>query len=132
MSWEQFKEMGYFIVPVSFKEENRDPKTGLFENWDRYPGFQWFAEEKPCNTPNHKLFQEEGKLGTLTGKWEFVSESMLYWAPDDEIRTPIAHYKKAQPLEGRKQLGPGPRRPQGILYHVRRVVQRVHVSDRDP
>ena len=102
MSWEQFKEKGYYIVPVSFKEENRDPKTGLFENWDRYPGFQWFAEEKPCNTPNHKLFQEEGKLGTLTGKWEFVSESMLYWAPDDEIRTPIAHYKDS--WEGHKSL----------------------------
>ena len=102
MSWEAFKEKGYYIVPVSFKEENVDPKTGLIENWDRYPGFQWFAEEKPCNTPNHKDFQEEGLLGTLTGKFEFVSESMLYWAPDDEIRTPIARYKDS--WEGHKSL----------------------------
>ena len=102
MSWEAFKEKGYYIVPVSFKEENKDPETGLYENWDRYPGFQWFAEEKPCNTPNHKDFQEECLLGTLTGKFEFVSESMLYWAPDDEIRTPIARYKDS--WEGHKSL----------------------------
>ena len=102
MSWEDFKKKGYFVVPVSFKEENRDPKTGLFENWDRYPGFKWFASEEACTTPNHKIFQEECKLGTLTGKWEFVSESMLYWAPNDEIRTPIACYKDS--WEGHKSL----------------------------
>ncbi len=102
MSWEQFKEKGYYIAPVSYKEEDKDPKTGLIENWDRYPGFQWFAEERACDTPNHKVFQEEGKLGTLTGKWEFVSESMLFWAPDDEIRTPIARYKDS--WEGHKSL----------------------------
>ena len=102
MDWESFKKKGYFIVPVSFKEENRDAKTGLFENWDRYPGFKWFAAEEACTTPNHKVFQEEGLMGTLSGKWEFVSESMLYWAPDDEIRTPIAHYKDA--WEGHKSL----------------------------
>ncbi|MCD8344142.1 MAG: hypothetical protein LUC19_07150, partial [Oscillospiraceae bacterium] len=102
MSWEEFKKKGYYIPPVSYKPEDRDPKTGLIENWDRWPGFQWFAENRPCDTPNHQIFQEEHKLGTLTGKWEFVSESMLYWAPDDEIRTPIAHYKDA--WEGHKSL----------------------------
>jgi len=86
MSWEDFKKKGYFIVPINF-EGNR-------YEWDRYPGFQWYAEGRPCDTPNHKDIQEEGLLGTLTGKWEFVSESMLYYAPDDEIRTPIARYKK--------------------------------------
>ena len=40
-----------------------------------------------------QVLQEEGKLGTFTGKFEFVSESLLYWAPDDEARTPIATYK---------------------------------------
>ena len=50
---------------------------------------------RACDTPNHKDFQEECKLGTFTGKFEFVSESMLYWAPSDEIRTPIASYKDA-------------------------------------
>ncbi|MCD8017430.1 MAG: molybdopterin-dependent oxidoreductase [Oscillospiraceae bacterium] len=102
MSWEEFKKKGYYIPPVSYKPEDRDPKTGLIENWDRWPGFQWFAENRPCDTPNHQIFQEEHKLGTLSGKWEFVSESMLYWAPDDEIRTPIAHYKDA--WEGHKSL----------------------------
>jgi trimethylamine-N-oxide reductase (cytochrome c) len=102
MSYEDFKQKGYYIPPVSYKEENKDPKTGLIEKWDEYPGFQWFAEEKPCNTPNHKIFQEEGKLGTLSGKFEFVSESLLYWEPDDEIRTPIAQYKDS--WEGHKSV----------------------------
>ncbi len=102
MSWEEFKKKGYYIPPVSYKPEDRDPKTGIIETWDRWPGFQWFAENRPCDTPNHQIFQEEHKLGTLSGKWEFVSESMLYWAPDDEIRTPIAHYKDA--WEGHKSL----------------------------
>jgi trimethylamine-N-oxide reductase (cytochrome c) len=102
MSYEDFKKKGYYIPPVSYKEENKDPKTGLIEKWDEYPGFQWFAQEKPCNTPNHKVFQEEGKLGTLSGKFEFVSESLLYWEPDDEIRTPIAQYKDS--WEGHKSV----------------------------
>ena len=102
MTWEEFKKKGYFIPAVSFKEEDKDPKTGLYEKWEEHPGFQWFAEERPCDTPNHKIFQEEGKLGTLTGKFEFVSESMLYWEPDDEIRTPIAQYKDS--WEGHKSV----------------------------
>lgn len=102
MSWEDFKKKGYYIPPVSYKEENRDPKTGLIEKWDEYPGFRWFAEERPCDTPNHKIFQEECKLGTLSGKFEFVSESLLYWEPDDEIRTPIAQYKDS--WEGHKSM----------------------------
>ena len=34
--------------------------AGLYENWIRYPGFQWFAENRACDTMNHKVFQEEG------------------------------------------------------------------------
>lgn len=102
MEWEDFKKKGYYIPPVSYKEENKDPKTGLIEKWDEYPGFRWFAEERPCDTPNHKIFQEECKLGTLSGKFEFVSESLLYWEPDDEIRTPIAQYKDS--WEGHKSM----------------------------
>ncbi len=112
MSWEDFKKKGYYIAPVSYKEEDVDPKTGLIENWDRYPGFQWFAEERACDTPNHKVFQEEAKLGTLTGKWEFVSESMLYWAPSDEIRTPVAAYKDS--WEGHTSLS-ADRFPYGMI-----------------
>lgn len=102
MEWEDFKKKGYYIPPVSYKEENKDPKTGLIEKWDEYPGFRWFAEDRPCDTPNHKIFQEECKLGTLSGKFEFVSESLLYWEPDDEIRTPIAQYKDS--WEGHKSM----------------------------
>ncbi len=80
ISWEDFIKKGYYVI-------------GVPENWERHYGFQWFAEGRPCDTPNHKPFQEEGKLGTFTGKFEFVSESLLYWAPDDETRTPVATYK---------------------------------------
>jgi trimethylamine-N-oxide reductase (cytochrome c) len=80
VSWEDFTKKGYYVVPVP-------------EDRERHPGFRWFAEGYPCDTPNHKPFQEEGKLGTFTGKFEFVSESLLYWAPHDEARTPIATYK---------------------------------------
>jgi len=80
ISWEDFMERGYYIAPVPEDRVRR---------W----GFRWFAEEYACDTPNHKPFQEEGKLGTFTGKFEFVSESLLYYAPYDEVRTPIASYK---------------------------------------
>ena len=74
ISWEDFMKKGYYVA-------------GVPENWERHYGFRWFAEGYPCDTPNHKPFQEEGKLGTLTGKFEFVSESLLKYAPDDEIHS---------------------------------------------
>lgn len=80
ISWEDFTKKGYYVA-------------GVKEDRDRFYGFRWFAEGFACDTPNHKPFQEEGKLGTFTGKFEFVSESLLYWAPHDEQRTPIATYK---------------------------------------
>ena len=82
ISWEDFMKRGYYIA-------------GVPENWERHPAFRWFAEGYPCDTPNHKPFQEEGKLGTFTGKFEFVSESLLYYSPHDEARTPIASYKRS-------------------------------------
>jgi len=82
ISWEDFTKRGYYIA-------------GVPENWERHPAFRWFAEGYPCDTPNHKPFQEEGKLGTFTGKFEFVSESLLYYAPHDEARSPIATYKRS-------------------------------------
>jgi trimethylamine-N-oxide reductase (cytochrome c) len=80
IAWEDFIKKGYYVA-------------GVPEDHKRYPGFRWFAEGYPCDTPNHKPCQEEGKLGTFTGKFEFVSESLLYYAPHDEARTPIATYK---------------------------------------
>jgi trimethylamine-N-oxide reductase (cytochrome c) len=80
ISWEDLVKKGYYVA-------------GVPENWERHYGFRWFAEGYPCDTPNHKPCQEEGKLGTFTGKFEFVSESLLHWAPHDETRTPIATYK---------------------------------------
>lgn len=89
ISWEDFVKKGYYVVPVP-------------ENHERHYGFRWFAEGYPCDTPNHRPCQEEGKLGTLTGKFEFVSESILKYCPHDECRTPIATYKES--WEGRTSL----------------------------
>ena len=80
ISWEDFMKKGYYVVSVP-------------ESRERYPAFRWFAEGYPCDTSSHKPFQEEGKLGTFTGKFEFVSESLLYYAPHDPTRSPIAAYK---------------------------------------
>jgi len=89
MSWEEFKKKGYYVA-------------GVPENWTRHYGFRWFAEGYPCDTPNHKPFMEQGRLGTDTGKFEFVSESILRLSPFDEARTPIAYYKDS--WEGHKSL----------------------------
>ena len=89
IGWEEFKKKGYYI-------------PGVPENWERHYGFRWFVDGYPCDTPNHRPCQEEGKLGTDTGKFEFVSESLLRLAPDDEVRTPIAFYKHS--WEGHKSL----------------------------
>jgi trimethylamine-N-oxide reductase (cytochrome c) len=51
---------------------------------------------------NHKVYQEEHLLGTFSGKFEFVSESLTYWAPDDEARRPIPQYQDS--WEGHKSL----------------------------
>ena len=82
ITWEDFMKKGYYIVPVR-------------EDRERRYAFRWFAEGFPCDTANHKPDNERGKLGTFTGKFEFVSESLIYWAPHDTTRTPIASYKRS-------------------------------------
>ena len=56
--------------------------------------------------------QEEGKLGTFSGKFEFVSESLTYWAPDDEARRPIPQYQDS--WEGFKSLS-ADKYPYGLI-----------------
>jgi len=89
IGWEEFKEKGYYVA-------------GVPKDWKRTPALRWFAEGYPADTPNHKPFNEEGSLGTITGKVEFVSESLLKYSPDDELREPIARYKHS--WEGHKSL----------------------------
>lgn len=83
ISFEEFKRKGYFIVP---QEENYKPT----------PALRWFAEGRDCDTPdllNPKRNTEKAKeLGTYSGKIEFVSQSLLKFAPDDNERPPMPRY----------------------------------------
>ena len=83
ISFEEFKEKGYYIVPQ-------------LENYKPTPSLRWFYEGRECDTPdlgNAKRNTEKGKeLGTYSGKLEFVSQSLLKHTPDDDERPPLVHY----------------------------------------
>ena len=83
ISYEQFREKGYYIVPI--------PK-----NYKSTPGLRWFYEGRDCDTPDHfnpRRGTEDGdKLGTYSGKIEFVAQSLLQNLPDDVERPPLPRY----------------------------------------
>ena len=79
IGWEEFKERGYYI-------------PGIPENWERRHAFRWFVEDRPCPYPSAEC-QKEGKLGTRTGKIEFVSELLEEKTPDDPVRSGMAKYQ---------------------------------------
>ncbi|MFC1901537.1 molybdopterin-dependent oxidoreductase [Chloroflexota bacterium] len=83
VSFEAFKEKGYFVVPIP-------------EDYQPTPALRWFAEGRDCDTPdpnNPKRNTEKGKeLGTYSGKIEFVAQSLLKHFPDDEERPPLPRY----------------------------------------
>ena len=80
--WDTFKMKGYFVVPLP-------------DNYRRTPALRWFYEGRECDTPdnNPKIGTDKAKeLGTLSGKIEFVSQSLTQYMPDDEERPPVARY----------------------------------------
>ena len=83
ISFDELKKKGYYVVPVP-------------ENYKPTPGLRWFYENRVCDTPdyrNPKLGTEKGhELGTLSGKIEYVSESLKKYTPDDRERPPTARY----------------------------------------
>jgi molybdopterin guanine dinucleotide-containing S/N-oxide reductase-like protein len=83
ITWEDFKEKGYFVVPLP------DDYKPTISN-------QWFYEGRPCDTPdpmNPNLGTPKAHLlATDSGKIEFVSNSLKRFAPDDKERPPMAHY----------------------------------------
>ena len=58
IGWEEFKQRGYYI-------------PGIPEDWERRWAFRWFADGSECKMAVRDC-QREGKLGTTTGKFEFV------------------------------------------------------------
>ena len=84
MSFEEFKERGYYIVPAP---KVRQPT----------PAYRWFYEGRACDTPdynNPNRGTEKGHmLVTPTGKLEFDSESLKEFTPYDVERGPVARYQ---------------------------------------
>ncbi len=82
ISFEEFKEKGYFVIPIP-------------EDYKPTPALRWFYENRPCDTNDFnpkKNTDKANELGTYSGKIEFVSQSLLKHFPDDEERPPMPHY----------------------------------------
>jgi trimethylamine-N-oxide reductase (cytochrome c) len=83
ISWGEFDRKGYYIVNVP-------------EDYRSTPALRWYAEGRPCDTPdpsNPKRLTDKGReLGTYSGKIEFSSLSLRALAPDDAERPPAPRY----------------------------------------
>ncbi len=94
MTYEEFKERGYYTVPVP-------------DDYKPTPALRWFYEDRACDTPDHNPYKDDPErnhgLGTLSGKIEFVSESLKKFTPEDNERAPMPRYQDS--WEG--HLSPG-------------------------
>jgi molybdopterin guanine dinucleotide-containing S/N-oxide reductase-like protein len=83
ISYEDFKEKGYFVVPQ-------------VEDYQATPSLRWFYEGRPCDTPDEgnprKGTDRADELATPSGKVEFVAQTLLARTPDDDERPPLPHY----------------------------------------
>jgi len=85
ISFEDFKEKGYFVVPSMPPDE------------EPIVSFRWFYEGRPCDlhseTNNPNIGTERAHLlGTPTGKVEFVSQTLLEFDATDKERPPMPRY----------------------------------------
>ena len=84
VTYEEFKNKGYFVVPLPKGEYNTTVAN------------RWFYEGRPCDEPdpsNPRIGTDRAHdLATFSGKVEFVSQSLLTYFPDDEERPVIARY----------------------------------------
>ena len=94
ISWEEFDEKGYYVV-------------GLEDDFKSTPALRWFAEGRPCDTPDVRNPKREtelsDQLGTYTGKIEFASKSLRDNFPDDEERPVVPRYIRAWEGEHTKE-----------------------------
>jgi molybdopterin guanine dinucleotide-containing S/N-oxide reductase-like protein len=82
ISFEEFKEKGYFVVPYP------EPYTST-------PALRWFYEGRECDTADNNPQRNTlraNKLGTYSGQIEFVSESLKQHFPRDKERPPMPRY----------------------------------------
>jgi len=82
ISFEEFKEKGYFVVPYP-------------EPYQSKPALRWFYEGRDCDTADNNPqlnTPRADKLGTYSGKIEFISESLKKHFPRDNERPPMPRY----------------------------------------
>ena len=82
ITFSEFKSRGYWVAPIP-------------ENYKPTPALRWFYEGREADTPEtnpKKIAGKSDELGTLSGKIEFVSESLKRFMPDDNERPPLPHY----------------------------------------
>jgi len=82
ISFADFKEKGYFVVPYPQPYQSK-------------PAFRWFYEGRNCDTGDNNPFKNTpraNKLGTASGKIEFVSSSLTEHFPNDQERPPMPRY----------------------------------------
>ncbi len=84
VTYEEFKKKGYFVVPSPQGDYKRTVSN------------RWYYEGRPCDVPDpfNPLIgtDKADKLGTYSGKIEFVSQSLLKHFPDDKERPPMPRY----------------------------------------
>ena len=89
IDWMQFLQKGYYVVPP-LPQNRRDPVA-----------YNWFYEGRKKDTPELTPLPSEymvrfGEgLQTQTGLFEFESQSLKRFAPDDEERPPIVKYNQS-------------------------------------
>jgi molybdopterin guanine dinucleotide-containing S/N-oxide reductase-like protein len=83
ITWEEFDRKGYHIINAP---QQRKPT----------PGMRWFAEGRPCDTPDinnpKRGTDQASELGTYSGKIEFASQSLKHLMPEDGERPLVPRY----------------------------------------
>jgi len=83
ISWEEFLRKGYYVVPP-LPEDRRDP---LALNWFARGAKKDTPEQIPPPSEYYGMFNEG--LQTPSGKFEFESQTLKRYDPDDPERPPI-------------------------------------------
>lgn len=111
ITWREFARKGYYVVPAP-SEQQRTPVA-----------FRWFYEGRKKDVPEPFPLPSEYKstmlngLQTPTGKFEFVSETLRRFDPNDEERPPMVQYRPS--WEGAAMADGGPFPLQLITPHMR-------------
>jgi len=83
IDWETFNKQGYYIINAP-------------EDYKPTPALRWFAEGRPCDTPDlnnpKRGTDKAAEVGTYSGKIEFASESLKAHFPDDPERPVSPRY----------------------------------------